>query len=45
MARLSPDLHTGRRIRELGRALVHPIVDPRSLAMTAAIAATMRGPL
>ena len=42
MARRSPDLHSGRRIRELGRALIHGVVDPHTLAMTAAIAATMR---
>jgi GT2 family glycosyltransferase len=42
MARLSSDLHAGRRIRELGRALVHGVVDPHTLAMTAAIAETMR---
>jgi hypothetical protein len=42
MARLSSDLHAGRRIRELGRQLVHGVVDPHTLAMTAAIAATMR---
>jgi GT2 family glycosyltransferase len=41
MARRSPDLHCGRRIRELGRALVHGVVDPHTLAMNAAIAATM----
>lgn len=42
MARRSPDLHAGRRIRELGRAQVHGVVDPLTLAMTPAIAATMR---
>ena len=42
MARLSSDLHAGRRIRELGRQIVHGVVDPHTLAMTAAIAATMR---
>jgi GT2 family glycosyltransferase len=42
LARLSPDLHAGRRIRELGRAIVHGVVDPRTLAMTDAIGATMR---
>jgi len=38
---LSSDLHAGRRIRELGRALVHGVADPHRLAMTPAIAATM----
>jgi GT2 family glycosyltransferase len=42
MARRSPDLHAGRRVRELARALVHGVVDPRTLAMSEAIAATMR---
>jgi GT2 family glycosyltransferase len=42
MARRSPDLHAGRRIRELGRAQVHGAADPHALAMTPAIAATMR---
>jgi GT2 family glycosyltransferase len=42
LARLSPDLHAGRRIRELGRAILHGVVDPQSLAMTEAIGATMR---
>ena len=42
MSRRSPDLHAGRRIRELGRAFVHGAVDPLTLAMTPAIAATMR---
>jgi hypothetical protein len=42
MARRSPDLHAGRRIRELGRAQVHGVADPLTLAMTPAIAATMR---
>jgi GT2 family glycosyltransferase len=42
LARLSSDLHAGRRIRELGRALIHGVVDPHTLAMTPAIAATMR---
>jgi hypothetical protein len=41
MARRSPDLQAGRRIRELGRAIVHGTVDPRTLAMTDAIAVTM----
>jgi hypothetical protein len=41
MGRRSPDLQAGRRIRELGRAQVHGVTDPRTLAMTAAIAATM----
>lgn len=41
MARRSPDLQTGRRIRELGRAIVHGAVDPRTLQMTETIAATM----
>ena len=44
MARRSPDLQTGRRIRELGRTIVHGPVDPRTLAMTEAIAATMNEP-
>jgi hypothetical protein len=42
LARLSPDLHAGRRIRELGRAIVHGVVDPHTLAMNEAIGATMR---
>jgi hypothetical protein len=42
MSRLSSDLHAGRRIRELGRQLIHGVVDPLTLAMTPAIAATMR---
>jgi GT2 family glycosyltransferase len=42
IARRSPDLQSGRRVRELGRVLVHGAVDPRALAMTEAIAATMR---
>jgi GT2 family glycosyltransferase len=42
MARRSPDLHAGRRIRELARAQVHGVVDPQSLAITPAIGATMR---
>ncbi|HEY5365315.1 MAG TPA: hypothetical protein VIL19_02480, partial [Casimicrobiaceae bacterium] len=42
MSRLSSDLHAGRRIRELGRALIHGVVDPLTLAMTATVAATMR---
>jgi GT2 family glycosyltransferase len=42
LSRLSSDLHAGRRIRELGRAIVHGVVDPLTLAMTPAIAATMR---
>jgi GT2 family glycosyltransferase len=42
MSRRSPDLHAGRRIRELGRAIVHGAVDPLTLAMTSDIAATMR---
>jgi GT2 family glycosyltransferase len=42
MSRRSPDLHAGRRIRELGRAFVHGAVEPRTLAMTESIAATMR---
>jgi hypothetical protein len=41
LSRLSSDLHAGRRIRELGRALVHGVADPHRLAMTPAIAATM----
>jgi GT2 family glycosyltransferase len=41
MARRSPDLQAGRRIRELGRALIHGVTDPRTLAMSDAIAATM----
>jgi hypothetical protein len=44
MSRRSPDLHAGRRIRELGRAIVHGAVDPSTLAMTYEIAATMVGP-
>jgi glycosyltransferase involved in cell wall biosynthesis len=44
IARRSPDLHAGRRLRELGRAQVHGVVDPSSLAMTLAIAATMHSP-
>jgi GT2 family glycosyltransferase len=42
LARLSPDLHAGRRVRELGRAIVHGVVEPQTLAMTEAIGATMR---
>jgi GT2 family glycosyltransferase len=42
MSRLSSDLHAGRRIRELARQLIHGVVDPLTLAMTPAIAATMR---
>jgi GT2 family glycosyltransferase len=42
MSRLSSDLHAGRRIRELGRQLIHGVVDPLTLAMTPAIAETMR---
>jgi hypothetical protein len=42
MWRVSSELHAGRRIRELGRALVHGVIDPHTLAMSAAIAATMR---
>jgi GT2 family glycosyltransferase len=42
MARRCPDIQTGRRIRELGRALVHGVADPHALAMTSAIAATLR---
>jgi GT2 family glycosyltransferase len=42
LARLSPDLHAGRRVRELGRAIVHGVVDPQTLAMTEAIGVTMR---
>jgi GT2 family glycosyltransferase len=42
LARRSPDLHAGRRIRELGRMQVHGAADPLGLAMTPAIAATMR---
>jgi GT2 family glycosyltransferase len=41
MSRLSSDLHAGRRVRELGREIVHGVVDPHTLAMTEAIAATM----
>jgi hypothetical protein len=44
MSRRSPDLHAGRRIRELGRAIVHGVADPHALAMTAVIAATMSEP-
>lgn len=43
MSRRSPDLHAGRRIRELGRAFIHGAVEPATLAMTPAIAATMGG--
>lgn len=42
MARRCPDIQTGRRIRELGRALVHGVTDSHALAMTSAIATTMR---
>ena len=42
LARLSPDLHAGRRIRELSRAIAHGVADPHTLAMTEAIGATMR---
>jgi GT2 family glycosyltransferase len=42
LARRSPDLHAGRRIRELGRMQVHGAADPLTLEMTPAIAATMR---
>ena len=38
------DVQAGRRIRELGRALVHGVVDPHSLAMSDAIAASMAEP-
>ena len=41
MSRIASDVQAGRRIRELGRAIVHGVVDPNTLAMTAAIAATM----
>lgn len=41
MSRVASDVQAGRRVRELGRALIHGVVDPRSLAMTDALAATM----
>lgn len=41
MSRVCSDVQAGRRIRELGRAIVHGVVDPNTLAITAAIAATM----
>ena len=41
MSRVASDVQAGRRIRELGRALVHGVVDPLSLAMSDAIAASM----
>ena len=41
MSRVCSDVQAGRRIRELGRAIVHGVVDPATLAMTEAIAATM----
>ena len=41
MSRVSSDVQAGRRIRELGRAIVHGVVDPNTLAMTEAIAASM----
>jgi hypothetical protein len=44
MSRVASDIQAGRRIRELGRALVHGVVDPRTLAMNDAIAATMSEP-
>lgn len=42
MSRRSPDLHAGRRVRELARAFIHGAVDPTTLAMTEALAVTMR---
>jgi len=41
MSRVASDVQAGRRIRELGRMLIHGVVDPQTLAMTDAIAATM----
>jgi GT2 family glycosyltransferase len=41
MSRVASDVQAGRRIRELGRALVHGVVDPLSLAMSDAIAVSM----
>jgi GT2 family glycosyltransferase len=41
MSRVASDVQAGRRIRELGRTLIHGVVDPRTLAMTEALAATM----
>jgi hypothetical protein len=38
---VASDVQAGRRIRELGRTLIHGVVDPRTLAMTEALAATM----
>jgi glycosyltransferase involved in cell wall biosynthesis len=41
MSRIASDVQAGRRIRELGRVLIHGVVDPRTLEMTVALAATM----
>jgi hypothetical protein len=42
MGRRSTSMHAGRRLRELGREQVYGAVDPRTLAMTPALAATLR---
>lgn len=44
MARAVPDVHTGRRVRELARAIVHPVVDARTLAVDAEVAASLGTP-
>jgi hypothetical protein len=41
VARRLPDVYAGRRIRELGRAYVHGVVEARTLTMTDALAATL----